>query len=186
MTFRILQQVAELGPGRFCSSCGDELRAKNETTRRVHQRDAVKIPITLGLDRRIVETECDPSFVDEIVRSLRASAQIEGAGSLAAYCACAQVSLRGNPVGLVMGLPCELAVPGSLHGRFDPPSSTRKNRAARGPGGRAQGSHIAAGELSYLSSFALPPTCSKRALTFARCRNRSVTPMWEQRCSTLM
>src|ERR1700688_1773564 len=56
-----------------------------------------------------------------------------------------------------MGLPCELAVPGSLHGRIDPPSSTRKNRAARGPGGRAQGRHIAAGELPYLSSLLCHP-----------------------------
>ncbi len=64
MTFRILQQAAELGSSWFCSSCRNELRAKNEAARRVHQRDAVEIPITLGPDRRVVETECDPSFVD--------------------------------------------------------------------------------------------------------------------------
>src|SRR6266403_2005582 len=64
MTFRILQQAAELGSSRFCSSCRNKLRTKNEATRRVHQRDAVEITITFGPDRRVVETERDPSFVD--------------------------------------------------------------------------------------------------------------------------
>jgi len=48
----------------FCSSCRNELRAKNEATRRVHQRDAVEITITFGPDGRVVETKRDPSFVD--------------------------------------------------------------------------------------------------------------------------
>ena len=48
----------------FCSRCSNELRAKNEAARRVHQRDAVEITITFGPDGGVIETKRDPSFVD--------------------------------------------------------------------------------------------------------------------------
>jgi hypothetical protein len=66
MTSRILQQASELdssGCG-LRRSCGNELRAKAETARRIHQRDAVEVSIELGPNRLAVETKRDPGFVD--------------------------------------------------------------------------------------------------------------------------
>ena len=42
----------------------NELRAKNEATRRIHQGDAVEVPVTFSPNRRLVETEREPGFVD--------------------------------------------------------------------------------------------------------------------------
>src|SRR5512146_3308953 len=64
MALCVLQQTSELGAGRFGGSYRNELRAENETTRRIHQRDAVEVSIPLSSHRRAVEAKCDPRFVD--------------------------------------------------------------------------------------------------------------------------
>src|SRR5579883_2425263 len=64
MALRVLQQRSELGARRFEGSYRNELRAENETARRLHQRDAVEVSIMLGSHRRAVEAKCDPGFVD--------------------------------------------------------------------------------------------------------------------------
>jgi len=64
MALRIFQQAAELGSGGLCSSCRNELRAKNEAARRVYQCDAIEIPIKFRPDGRMVEAERNPSLVD--------------------------------------------------------------------------------------------------------------------------
>jgi hypothetical protein len=64
VVLRALQQRSELGAGRFGGGYRNELRAENEAARRVHQRDAVEVSITLGSHRRAVESKCDPGFVD--------------------------------------------------------------------------------------------------------------------------
>ena len=42
----------------------DERRAQDEATCRIHERDEVEVAVGLRADRRIVQLECDPSFVD--------------------------------------------------------------------------------------------------------------------------
>jgi len=49
---------------RFRNSYRNKLRAKNEATRRIHQRDAVEVSIKFGPHRRVVEAERNPGFID--------------------------------------------------------------------------------------------------------------------------
>lgn len=64
MTLCVLQQTSEVSTRRFGGAYRNELRIENETTRRIHQRDAVEVSITLGSHSRAVEAKCDPGFVD--------------------------------------------------------------------------------------------------------------------------
>src|SRR5690348_8948001 len=64
VALRLLQQTTELCTRRFSGGYRNELRAEHETTRRIHQRYAVKVSIALRSHGHAVKAKYDPGFVD--------------------------------------------------------------------------------------------------------------------------
>ena len=61
---RLLQHAAKLSSRGLNIGDGNELQVENVATRRVHQCDTVEVPITVSPNRRVVDAERYPGFVD--------------------------------------------------------------------------------------------------------------------------